>query len=820
MGLVIRTRWHRVRTSCFSASLSAESTILRKSQIAIECSYRRKEQSPEISTFWVHASSKARFEQSYIDIARIAEIPGNGDGKVDILQLVSKWLADEDNGRWLLILDNADDITVLLNPSTRDIGTGAVPIQPCLLDFLPRVQHGAVLITTRDRSCALSLTGHVGTPIEVVSMTGEESVRLLRVRLPGAHSEEASELVEELENLPLAISQAGAYIKQVPRVSIPKYLEIFRRSDSDQVALLNKNKEDLRRDRGVPNAVITSWELSFDQIRRNSPDSADLLSLMSYFNRQAIPQFLIEGDFDDTSFEENINVLLSFSLIRAETREDIFEVHRLVQVAMQHWLRSEGFEQLWKERAIERVALRFPWIGQEERWPVCEDLMSHADEVVLYNASSKDIELNRANILGHTAWYLSCRKGDNELAEQRSRQAVGIQRQYLDESSDIVLRTLTVLAESLRGLWKFEEAISLQESILEQCSKDVGFDHRLALDAMHALAVSHLELGHYQKAEDFLKDVVEAKDRLLSPEDPDPLNPELELARVYLHLGKWEEAEMLLRNNLEILKRRHTLEHRDTLNAMYNLSVAYQRQYKLDEAEMTINQAIPLHAKVYGPYHQTTLAARLRLADIYQCQRRVDEAKEICLYCLDTAHNLPNPQATIIMQSTYTLGLIRCDQGDFIHALEPLQDALTLRQKFYGSDHPTTLVYIYDLACCYHGMGDKDSAIQLLTEVLKKQERVLPADHPSTRDSADLLAQWKGEEEDSEEWEAEEEGSELEEDEDDGEDEVQSEDREGEDGKSEDGKSEEIVDGNNMNEEKGSEEEENEVLVYRGRGII
>ena len=134
-------------------------------------------------------------------------------------------------------------------------------------------------------------------------MNPDESAELLRLYLPQAHKDEVSELVRELENVPLAISQAGAYIKEVPRVSIPKYLTIFRRSKEDQVALLNKNKEDLRRDPGVPNAVVTSWEISFQQIRTNSPDAADLLSLMSYLNRQAIPSFLIQGDVDEISFD-------------------------------------------------------------------------------------------------------------------------------------------------------------------------------------------------------------------------------------------------------------------------------------------------------------------------------------------------------------------------------------------------------------------------------------------------------------------------------------------------------------------------------------
>lgn len=283
--------------------------------------------------------------------------------------------------------------------------------------------------------------------------------------------EEASELVQELDNVPLAIAHASAYIKTVTQMSVLKSLAIFRRSNENQAALLNKDKKDLRRDRGVPNAVITSWELSFNQIRKMTPDSAKLLSLMSYFNRQAIPQSLVQGDVDEIAFYDQVNPLLSFSLIRPEIGGNTFEMHRhrLVQTAMRHWLRSEGSDQFWKERAIERVAHHFPTIrNQEQFWPKCEALTSHADEVLLHQTRSKEPSLNHADILARTAWYLIGRKGHAGLAEQRSTQALQIQRQYLGEDSDKAFTTLWIVAYTYHGWPKFKEARVLQESLVKQ----------------------------------------------------------------------------------------------------------------------------------------------------------------------------------------------------------------------------------------------------------------------------------------------------------------------------------------------------------------
>ena len=748
MGVIVWTGWHRVKTdfSNFSPLRTDLVYFVSKSQIAIEHSYRQKTRSPQTSTFWIHASSKVRFEQSYVELATKVELPGIGDGKFDTLVSVSKWLADEENGPWLLILDNADDANLLLNPPKSDAA------QRCLIDFIPRVQHGVVLITTRDRTCALRLTGYRGTPVQVLSMNLDESVELLRIWLPKANQAEASELVEELEKMPLAISQASAYIKEVPLFSIPKYLARFRRSKEDQVDLLNKNKEDLRRDREVPNAVITSWELSFNQLRETSPGSADLLSLMSYFNRQAIPQCLVQRDGDEVSFEEDINPLISFSLIRAEIREDIFEMHRLIQMATQHWLCSEGYDQLWKERAVERVAHHFPNQGSRaQHWPVCEALMSHADEVIAHITGSKESELNRAELLNNTAHYLVHRHGRGELAEQRSTDALQIRRKYFDDDSAEILQSLAVSATAQSELLKYEEAKGLREIVLKQILKIWGPEHRESLVAMHNIAYSHQSLGNYEKAEDLLKRVVEVREKTLPQEDPDLLGSRNALVSIYNGLGKYEEAEKVSVEIVEVYTRRHELHHPEALDAMRNLSEAYLRLSKLEEAETLTTKRISLSNKVFGPTHWRTLEARESLAEIYRCQGKLDEAKGICLSCLEIAQNLYGPQHETTLGIKHTLGHIYSNQGEFIDALRLSKDTTDTSTERLGSDHPTTLFYMQNLATCYHIMGDKNHAIHLMTEVLEKQKRVLPANHPNTTNSAKRLAFWKSEAEETEE---------------------------------------------------------------------
>ena len=64
----------------------------RKSQLAIEYSYKVRCQSPETWVFWVHVSNTAQFKQSCTDITDYAKIPGWKNLKADIFKLIHDWL--------------------------------------------------------------------------------------------------------------------------------------------------------------------------------------------------------------------------------------------------------------------------------------------------------------------------------------------------------------------------------------------------------------------------------------------------------------------------------------------------------------------------------------------------------------------------------------------------------------------------------------------------------------------------------------------------------------------------------------------------------
>jgi len=195
------------------------SHLVRKSQIAIEYSYRLRCRIPGKWVFWVHVSNAAKAEQAYRDIATKVDLPGHDDPKVNILRLVLNWLSDEQNGTWLMILDNADDSGVFIdqNTSNPSYRSDSVYPGPCLMNFVPQVAHGAVLITSRNRTAAYALVGDYENIIKVDPLDKDKSLDLMKSKLKvdTVMEEDAKSLLKALEYVPLAITQACAYIKEL-----------------------------------------------------------------------------------------------------------------------------------------------------------------------------------------------------------------------------------------------------------------------------------------------------------------------------------------------------------------------------------------------------------------------------------------------------------------------------------------------------------------------------------------------------------------------------------------------------------------------------
>ncbi|MCJ1386364.1 hypothetical protein MMC17_009490, partial [Xylographa soralifera] len=456
-----------------------------KSQLAIEYAYRIQERSPETWVFWAHTSNAARFEQSYRAIANYVKISERRNPKADIFQLVHDWLRNERKGKWVLILDNIDDASFLLEARGTEGGNS----QP-LVSYLPQSRNGSILITTRSRNVAQKLVEQCNI-IAVEPMSRADALALFEKKLgKQRESQDIAELAVALEFMPLAIVQAAAYISQrAPRCSVRQYLEDFKKSDRKRASLLNYEGEQLRRDRDAKNSIIITWQISFDHVRKIRPSAADLLSLMSFFDRQGIPEALLrdraeqgnseqnqeehdsdnEQDYDKDNisecsdeFEDDIVALRNFSFISINADGSTFEMHSLVQLATRKWLEVHSQLEHWKQQFVRNLCAEFP-TGEYENWIRCQALFPHAKSAAAQRPETQDSLRDWASILYKAAWY-AWRVGNAVEAEKMSVQALKVRKRILGREHEDTLNSMAMvgLAYELRGLWEAAEKLQLQ----------------------------------------------------------------------------------------------------------------------------------------------------------------------------------------------------------------------------------------------------------------------------------------------------------------------------------------------------------------------
>ena len=438
--------------------------------------------------------------------------------------------------------------------------------------------------------------------IAVQPMTESHALALFKTKL-GVLSDDnnTAELAAALEFMPLAIVQAAAYISQrAPRYSVRRYLEEFRKSDRKKISLLNCEGGHLRRDWEAKNSIIITWQILFEHLYQTWLSAADLLSFLSFFDRQGIPEALVRNRADtgnshrsyerpdkeddkednedrtsesskDDGFEDDIQILRNYSFISIDT-DGNFEMHALVQLATRTWLEASGQLEKWKQQYIKSLSAEFP-TGEYQNWKKCQALFPHAKSAVTQQPRTEGALREWALLLHNAAWYM-WRKGSIIEAEKLSTIAMEIRKKILGQEHKETLRSMGMvgLAKSLGGQW--DQAEKLQVQVMETCKTVFGAEH------------------------------------------PDTLTSIANLASTFWDQGRWDEAEKLDVQVLEICKKVLGVEHPHAITSMNNLAVTWNTQGRRDEAVKMMSEVLEKRRRILGEEHPFTKEAAENLADL------------------------------------------------------------------------------------------------------------------------------------------------------------------------------------------------------------
>lgn len=361
--------------------------------------------------------------------------------------------------------------------------------QQPLVDKIPQCDHGAVLITSRTNT-GVDIAIEPENEIHVGAFDEQTSLQLLSNKLGRKlySDDEAKELASELEHIALALTQAARYISSTKQ-PIAYYLQLFRQEERRQVDLLGKEWRDLRRDTSVSNAVLTSWRITWDQLRKECYLAAQLLARMSLLDRQRIPRFLVlkfknrKDQLPDQRRLEAMGMLLQYGLCweSGETTDSGYTMHRLVQVCTKAWLREAGKLPAWERHVVSLVG----WFAYDEKLWI--DLELHARAILPHVMSSGRLR-HQLPIFGLLLRAASWEQRDDTLIELLDH-AIAFCRSRSNESQSLAIELVHFRTERAKfQLSEDPSSVSLAE--LESLRVDYGptsgyQDHdRISLDIL------------------------------------------------------------------------------------------------------------------------------------------------------------------------------------------------------------------------------------------------------------------------------------------------------------------------------------------------
>jgi len=644
-----------------------------KTQIVLEYAYRYRDEYQAV--FWVKSDTRENLLSDFLALATLLNLPEqHAQDQANTLAAIQRWMQHQT--AWLLIFDNADDLTFVKN-------------------FLAPGFRGHILLTTRTQAL-----GRLAHRLDVEVM-GPETGALFLLRRAGLIGPDAplddvsieerdlaGELAREMGGLPLALDQAGAYMEESP-YSLAGYLNLYRK---ERLALL-KRRGGIIEDH--PEPVATTWSISFDEVERANPAAADLLRLCAFLDPDAIPEELFrEGGAalgpnlaavgaSDLALNEPIEVLWRYSLIRRHTSLQMLSLHRLVQVVLKETMNPET-QRIWVDHAVRAMHLAFPAHVDPGCWETCQRLLPQVQNCSQLIKQWALHSPEAAALLHQAAYYLGERGGYAE-------------------------------AEAL-----YRQALSIREESL-------GSDHLDTAQSAYNLARLHADQGRYADAEQLYLQSLAIRERALGPEHPAIAQCLNGLALLYWFWEKYEQSEQLYLRALPLYQQFLGPEHPDTAHCMNNLALLYVTQAKYSEAERLHRQVLTTRQAVLPRTHPDTAQSLQNLACLYMTQgnpNNYGQAEQLLLQSLAMREQILGPDHPQTAKSLHNLALLYEAKGNYAEAEQLYRRVLLIRERVLGRANPKTLVTVEDYATLLRKIHREDQAAQLEAR-LKLSEAIL-----------------------------------------------------------------------------------------------
>jgi tetratricopeptide (TPR) repeat protein len=708
-----------------------------KTAIALEAAYELRDHNPLCAVFWIAAVSRESIELSFQEIGVLLNIPGILDQKNNAKQLVKARLSDETFGPWLLVVDNADDTSILFG--RREGNHGAER----LIDYLPSSRHGSVLITTRTRLAAVDLSG--ANSIALGQLTILEATEVLETRLLPEHRHEiknrkvTNEFLGMLVCSALAIVQAAAFINKND-ITLEDYISHYRAGEKDAMDLLSKEFEDQSRYRETENPIATTWYITFEQIRKHNDESVRLLSFMACMANNDIPETLLPPSNGKLKRAEAIGTLKAYAFITERTTRSsgqkeqasqptkTFDIHPLVHLAMRGWLKAHDQWSLYITETMQRMsdALSYCGTDRRDRWipyllhashfADIPELHTHKDSIQLLSLigtryrrlgryftsetyfrkafERSELLLGRANPCTtarlHERGMILMIVGRFKEAESIFRETTARRKEIRTREDPVILSASDDLGRLFLMSRRYTEAREIQEEQVALSKEILGEMHPDTIDRMGLLAQTYHANNMSREARTMYHEQVQLSTQLLGETHMTTIRLMTGLADMLSDTEEHTEAVYLYRKTLTLCENLFGKEHPGTLGPMIDLSLALISSKQFNEAESLLHEAGSLAGK-FEENPETLPKAMHYLALLFAAQKRYPEAEEVYQNLLDQQRSLCEKENQGMLLAVEGLACVVVAQGRYEEAVSLYKQVYNGRKRLFGLYNQQTI---------------------------------------------------------------------------------------------------------------------------------
>lgn len=343
-----------------------------KSQIAREIISRSQDKYKLI--LWFSANSEAELLEEFNNAALYYNLVKEKNSEFEFITNALSSLINQ-YSESLIIFDGADDISI------------EFLAQNCLFT------NSDIIVTTQNSN----IDPDEFPVIAVDVFDSDESICFLlnnssSRKQTETDNEAVSTLANLLENFPLALEYARAYVNKM-HISFTEYSEIYKENKQE---ILNSATTSYKK------TAYTAWKISFDKILQQSPQAKDILNIVSLFDSCAVPVydiFLFKNQFSLFELNQIISVITSYSLFTVNDK--LANTHGITQEFIRIQMREDSTYQSYFEKALQLLSELIPQkITNASERDLVNRITKHAIKLISYNCdmSNEDIIHFSANI--------------------------------------------------------------------------------------------------------------------------------------------------------------------------------------------------------------------------------------------------------------------------------------------------------------------------------------------------------------------------------------------------------------------------------------